>query len=116
MIWLTKSGGRGLEVEHMDFSKFWIPVLVMTVIYILKDRFPKSWERIHAPILMVCSVLTMLLVCVLLVAAYVMVFHRTYSTGGKIQYCLVIAVMVGLLAGLNIFGWIRRKRDRREKK
>ena len=56
------------------------------------------------------------LVCVLLVAAYVMVFHRTYSTGGKIQYCLVIAVMVGLLAGLNIFGWIRWKRDRREKK
>ena len=100
----------------MDFSKLWIPILVMTVIYILKDRFPKSWERIHAPILMVCSVLTLLVVCALLVAAYVIVFHRTVSAGEKIQYCLAIAVLAGFLAWLNIIGWIRWKRDRREKK
>ena len=100
----------------MDFSKFWIPVLVMTVIYILKDRFPKSWERIHAPILMVCSVLTMLLVCVLLVAAYVMVFHRTFSAGKKILYCLVDAAMVGFLVWLDIAGWKKWRREHGEKK
>lgn len=100
----------------MDFSKFWIPFLASAVIILLRNYFPKTWERLYVPFLVVGSVLTLLLVCVLLVAAYVMVFHRTYSTGGKIQYCLVIAVMVGLLAGLNIFGWIRWKRDCREKK
>ena len=67
----------------MDFSKLWIPILVLTVIFFLRDRFPQKWERLRAPILMVCSVLTLLLVCVLLVAAYVIVFHRTVSAGEK---------------------------------
>ena len=100
----------------MDFSKLWIPILVLTVIFSLRDRFPKIWERLRPPILMVCSVLTLLVVCALLVAAYVIVFHRTVSAGEKIQYCLAIAVLAGFLAWLNIIGWIRWKRDRREKK
>ena len=100
----------------MDFSEFWIPILVLTVIFFLRDRFPQKWERLRAPILMVCSVLTLLVVCVLLVAAYVIVFHRTVSAGEKIQYCLAIAVLAGFLAWLNIIGWKRWKRDRGEKK
>ena len=100
----------------MYFSTLGITFLVVAVISLLRNYCPKTWEGLRVPILVVHSVLTLLLVCVMLGAAYVMVFHRTYSTGGKIQYCLVIAVMAGLLAGLNIFGWIRWKRDRREKK
>ena len=100
----------------MDFSKLLITILVLTVIFFLRDRFPKIWERLRPPILMVCSVLTLLVVCALLVAAYVIVFHRTYSAGEKIQYCLAIAVLAGFLAWLNIFGWKRWKRERGEKK
>ncbi|OUQ83646.1 hypothetical protein [Flavonifractor sp. An10] len=100
----------------MDFSKFWIPFLASAVIILLRNYFPKTWERLYVPFLVVGSVLTLLLVCLMLGAAYVMVFHRTFSAGKKILYCLVDAAMVGFLVWLDIAGWKKWRREHGEKK
>ena len=55
---MEKSGGRSLEAKH-GFFQILESVLAAAVIFLLRNYFPKTWERIYVPFLVVGSVLTL---------------------------------------------------------
>lgn len=86
-----------------------LPFFAAFAILAIRKYNKSLWDTIQLPLLIVIGVLSIVLVFIMLFAAYTMIQNRFFSMVEKVLYCFVLAGLIGLFAWLNISNWKKWK-------
>lgn len=97
----------------MNNPLFAFILLLSLTIVILRKCFPAVWATVQFPLVIVLSLLTVVLISVMLYAAYTMLCNTAFSTIEKTLYCILMAGLAVFFVWLNLSNWKKWHNERK---
>ncbi len=95
----------------MDLLNLGACFLAVLAISVIRTHLKKAWGIVELPLLIAASILSVLIILLMLYAAYVMCSRENFSVGAKVLYCLLDAGIIAVFLWLNIHSWKKWKDD-----
>ena len=95
----------------MDFlsPQILFPMLTAIIMISIRTYYKSFWNKILRPALIIVSILSIFLVCILLFAAYTMIQNPFFSATEKILYWVVVAGLIVFFVWINLSCWKKWK-------
>ena len=102
-----------MEKSHINIKYILILVALFIFDIVVKNKFPKLWNRIQFPCNVIVSILSTVYVLIL-IWGVVSIYKSSSDIGSKIFFIALVLISIVIFVLVNISCWKRWLKERKE--